>query len=634
LYILDTGLRYSHVDFVGRVSDGIDIIDGDWDPWDEYGHGTHIAGTAAGTKFGIAKDAIIHPIRVLGTDGSGAWSGIIKGLNYIARNHKKPAAAVLSLGGHKSWSVNRAVQALIDSGVSVVVAAGNSHKDACDFSPASVPAALTVSSTDRSDHISSFANYGSCVDIFAPGTDIMSTWNRKDYDTSLSSGTSMACPHVLGAIALHLENHPEDTPAQVKNVLMKAASRVPIRGNSADTPNVLLNIADLPCKEVTDCVAGPWMEWNACPRNTCGARFQKRFREIRERQRCGGTPCILEEERYCGKGPDCPSTAHASQMFSSESAFDMEYKTIEYKVFSDNAYSACLADSNPDKPLPEDVESGDWNRLDLDRDSASYIDVVGKTGRKIKFYEREYPGVWVGSNGYLTFDQPDNSRKPTWESHFQLPRISVLYTDLKPDLRSGSVKYSFRPANSRPDRLVVTYDHLNDYCTWYGCYGSNTAQAVLYFDGPRKGDVVLGFRSISTASAPILVGLSPGYTPSFEPQVLSSLNGTCTSKLSMDKEDLLLSSILSPQQKMRSSSVETKDTASGCEVGDWGEWSECDKPCGKGTRKRKRKIMNRSSSSSNKNGDFLNCPAREEEEDCNVQDCLSTCEFFGLPCSP
>ena len=167
----------------GRIANGIDLIDGDWDPWDEYGHGTHIAGTAAGKKFGVAKDAIIHPVRVLGSDGSGAWSGIIKGLNWIAANHKKPAAAVLSLGGHKSWSVNSAVQGLINAGVTVVVAAGNSHKDACGFSPASVPTAITVSATDRYDHISSFANYGSCVDIFAPGTDIMSTWHRKDYDT-------------------------------------------------------------------------------------------------------------------------------------------------------------------------------------------------------------------------------------------------------------------------------------------------------------------------------------------------------------------------------------------------------------------------------------------------------------------
>jgi|ERR1711924_491328 len=119
-----------------------------------------------------------------------------------------------------------------------------------------------------------------------------------------------------------------------------------------------------------------------------------------ERQRCGGRPCVLEEERYCGEGPSCPSTVHASQMFQSESAFDMEYKTLEYKVFSDNAYSTCLVDSL--KPLPEDAKQGQWKDLDLDKDSAAYIDVVGKTGRKVKFYEKQYPGVWVGSNGYLT----------------------------------------------------------------------------------------------------------------------------------------------------------------------------------------------------------------------------------------
>mmetsp|Transcript_4859 Transcript_4859/g.8614 ORF Transcript_4859/g.8614 Transcript_4859/m.8614 type:complete len:907 (+) Transcript_4859:131-2851(+) len=623
LYILDTGIRYSHVDFAGRIRDGIDIIDGDWNPWDEYGHGTHIAGTAAGTKFGVAKNALIHPIRVLGKDGSGAWSGIIKGLNWIAMNHEKPAAAVLSLGGHKSWSVNRAVQTLIDSGVSVVVAAGNSHKDACAFSPASVPAALTVSATDRYDHISSFANYGSCVDIFAPGTDIMSTWHRKDYDTSLSSGTSMACPHVLGAIALHLENHPNDSPAQVRSALMKAASKIPIRGNPQDTPNLFLNIADLPCDEVTDCVPGPWFEWDACPTDTCGPRFQKRRRKIAERQRCGGKVCVLEDERYCGEGPPCPATAHAAQLFSSESKFDMEYKTIEYRHFSENAYSTCLVDS--DTPLLEEVKEGKWRKLDVDDDSASYIDVVAKTGRKVKFYGREYSGMWVGSNGYITFGDPDSTRKASWEEHFKKPRISLLYTDLKPNLRSGSIKYSFRPEGN-PNRVVVTYDHLHDYCTWYGCYGSNTAQAVIYFDGERKDDIIIGYRSISTPSAPIIVGLSPGYTPEFEPATLSSLNGTCEPPMQMangDRETLLVSSIL---KKMRSSSVDSESETE-CKVGSWSAWSECDKPCGGGKRRRTRDVESPSREK------IATCPAHEEEEDCNTDDCLSTCEFFGLPCS-
>ncbi|QDZ22778.1 serine protease [Chloropicon primus] len=618
LYVLDTGIRYSHVDFAGRVADGIDIIDGDWDPWDEYGHGTHIAGTAAGRKFGVAKDAIIHPVRVLGSDGSGAWSGIIKGLNWIAMNHKKPAAAVLSLGGHKSWSVNRAVQALIDAGVTVVVAAGNSHKDACGFSPASVPTAITVSATDRSDHISSFANYGSCVDIFAPGTDIMSTWNRKDYDTSLSSGTSMACPHVLGAVALHLENHPTDTPAQVRRTLMKAASTIKIGGNPKGTTSRFLNIADLPCAEVRDCVPGPWLEWDSCPTDTCGARFQKRRRNIQERQRCGGDPCVLEEERYCGEGPKCPASAHASQMFASESAFDLEYKTIRYKVFSENAYSTCLVEG---KPLAESVKAGDWTKLDLEDDSAAYIDVVGKTGKKVKLFGVEYPGLWVGSNGYITFEEPDNVRKATWEDHHGKARISVLFTDLKPELKSGSVKYRIFS-----DRVAVTWDHLHDYCTWYGCFGSNTGQAVLWFDGGRRGDVVLSYRSISTASSPIIVGLSSGREVDGARLMpaLSSLNGTCVPAM-RGGEGIRVSSIFAP----RTSSV---SSGGGCKVGEWSEWSECDKPCGGGTRKRTRKVLNTAGRGMNSEGG-VSCPAREEVEDCNEEECLRTCEFFGLPCS-
>ena len=656
LYVLDTGIRYSHVDFAGRIANGIDMIDGDWDPWDNYGHGTHIAGTAAGTKFGVAKDAIIHPVRVLGDDGSGAWSGIIKGLNWIANNHQKPAAAVLSLGGHKSWSVNRAVQSLIDQGVTVVVAAGNSHKDACEFSPASVPAAITVSATDRNDVISSFANYGECVDIFAPGTDIMSTWNGKDHDTSLSSGTSMACPHVLGAVALHLENHPDATPAEVRQAILSSATQAEIGGLPRGTTKRMLNVADLPCAEVRDCVPGPWMEWESCPANTCGPRFQRRRRGVQERQRCGGRACVLEEERYCGEGPRCPESAMAAQAFSSEAAFDMEYKTILYSVFSDNAYSACLQEG---KPLPESPKEGKWRSLDLADDSAAYVDVVGRTGKKVRFYGKDYRGVWVGSNGYITFDGPDEGSKAGWDEHFSRPRISMLFADLKPNLKPGSVKYAFRP-EVRPNKLVVTFDHLHDYCAWYGCYGSNTAQAVLYLSGPRRGDVVLSYRSISTASAPILVGLSPGGRDNdFRPKRLSSLNGTCVARMDDRKTGgLLVSSIFEqkvrtrrertkvafsekvdwedltfslfffffayvPQNKVTTSAVEGQ---AGCEVGEWSDWSECDKPCGGGTRFRTREVDTTSTAG------MVSCPARREEEQCNEEECLRTCEFFGLPC--
>jgi len=621
LYILDTGLRYSHVDFVGRVRDGIDFIDDDWDPWDEYGHGTHITGTAAGTTYGVAKEAWIHPVRVLGDDGSGAWSGIIKGLDWIAKNHKRPAAAVLSLGGHKSWSVNRAVEGLIRAGVTVVVAAGNSHKDACTFSPASVDTAITVASTNRRDHISSFSNYGPCVDIFAPGSEILSTWNGKDYDTSTSSGTSMACPHVLGAAALHLENHPYADPAEVKGAILQAASHVQINGNDHDSPNMMLNIADLPCEDRTDCEPGRWGKWNECPTNTCGARFQKRYRDIVERQRCGGRPCVLEEEQYCGEGPTCPAMMHATQLFTSAATFDLEYKTILFKVFADNAYSACILDGV--EPLAESAEDISWETIQLDDDSSTFIDLVGKTGRKVTFYGAEHDGLWVSSNGYITFGEPDNDHDPSLASHFSKARLSLLYSDLRPDLGSGTVTYALLPP-SNPNRIAVTYDHLNDYCTWWGCYGSNTAQAVIYFEGEKKGDIVLSYRSISTASKPIIVGLSPGFMPGqFTESSFSSLTGTCSNPLNL-REPIRVSS--KPVATMRTSEAQT----SLCKVGEWSEWSECSKPCGGGTRSRTRDVT----LPGNYRGDSYSngsvCPAKEEEEECNDHPCLSTCNFFGL----
>ena len=191
----------------------------------------------------------------------------------------------------------------------------------------------------------------------------------------------------------------------------------------------------------------------------------------------------------------------------------MEYKTILYSVFSDNAYSACLQEG---KPLPESPKEGKWRSLDLADDSAAYVDVVGRTGRRQGFTGRTTGGVGRLERVHHP-ERPGRGVQGRWDEHFSRPRISMLFADLKPNLKPGSVKYAFRP-EVRPDKLVVTFDHLHDYCAWYGCYGSNTAQAVLYLSGPRRGDVVLSYRSIS-ASAPILVGLSPGGRDNdFEPQ--------------------------------------------------------------------------------------------------------------------
>lgn len=223
-YIVDTGIRASHVDFGGRVSGGAGFINDGWGTGDCAGHGTHVAGTVGGATWGVAKGVRLHPVRVLGCDGSGSWSAIIAGLDWVAANHVKPAVANLSIGGGASQSVDDAVGRLSAAGVTVLAAAGNDNNDACYFSPARAPGAITVGSTTASDARSSFSNYGSCVNLFAPGSNVRSTWSTGDTATNTISGTSMATPHVAGVAALYLASHPAATPAQVRSALLDSAT--------------------------------------------------------------------------------------------------------------------------------------------------------------------------------------------------------------------------------------------------------------------------------------------------------------------------------------------------------------------------------------------------------------------------
>ncbi len=229
-YVVDTGIQLDHPDLAGRAISGADTVDGDGDATDCNGHGTHVAGTIGGTSHGLAKQARLIGVRVLDCAGSGATSGVIAGLDWVAEHHQAgtPAVANMSLGGSASSALDAAVQRVIADGVTMAVAAGNENADSCGTSPARVPAALTVAASDRNDARASFSNRGACVDLFAPGVDITSAWLSGG--TKTISGTSMASPHVAGAVALYLSGHRSATPAQVADAILGATTKGVVTG--------------------------------------------------------------------------------------------------------------------------------------------------------------------------------------------------------------------------------------------------------------------------------------------------------------------------------------------------------------------------------------------------------------------
>lgn len=241
VYVLDTGIRLDHVEFEGRAVTGIDIITSGGTANDGNGHGTHVAGTIGGKTYGVAKKVKLYAVRVLDNSGSGTISGIVAGIDWVTSHHTtRPAVANMSLGGGASTTLDDAVKRSIADGITYVVAAGNSYANACNYSPARVPEAITVGSTTSTDGFSSFSNYGSCVDILAPGSNITSAWYTSTTATNTISGTSMASPHVAGAAALYLEANPSASPATVANALINNATLNKITSVPTGTPNRLL----------------------------------------------------------------------------------------------------------------------------------------------------------------------------------------------------------------------------------------------------------------------------------------------------------------------------------------------------------------------------------------------------------
>jgi subtilisin family serine protease len=247
-YIIDTGIRTTHDDLSGRALHGRDTVGNDNDATDCNGHGTHVAGTVGGETYGVAKDVTLVAVRVLDCGGSGTWSGVIAGMDWVTADHQAgdPAVANMSLGGGASSSVDAAVQRMINDGVAVAVAAGNGNwagraQDACKSSPARVAAAMTIGATTSTDAKASWSNYGTCVDWFAPGVGITSAWHTSNTATNTISGTSMATPHTAGVAALYLEANASATPQQVRDAIYAKTTKGKV-SSSKTANNHLLNM--------------------------------------------------------------------------------------------------------------------------------------------------------------------------------------------------------------------------------------------------------------------------------------------------------------------------------------------------------------------------------------------------------
>ncbi|WP_143447620.1 S8 family peptidase, partial [Kineosporia sp. R_H_3] len=239
-YVIDTGIRTTHNQFGGRATGGFTAVNDGRGTNDCNGHGTHVAGTIGGSTYGVAKGVRLVAVRVLDCAGSGTLSGVIAGIDWVTRNHVTPSVANMSLGGGASSALDTAVANSIASGVTYGVAAGNENQNACNTSPARVGAAITVGSTTSTDARSSFSNFGSCLDVFAPGSSITSAWNTSNTATNTISGTSMATPHVVGVAALYLATHTTASPATVRNAIVNGSTTGVVTSPGTNSPNRLL----------------------------------------------------------------------------------------------------------------------------------------------------------------------------------------------------------------------------------------------------------------------------------------------------------------------------------------------------------------------------------------------------------
>jgi chitodextrinase len=334
VHVLDTGVR-AHDDLGARLVAGWTAIADGRGTDDCHGHGTHVAGTAAGTTYGVAKAATVVPVRVLDCNGSGSYSGIIAGLDWVAKNSTGPTVVNMSLGGGVSASLDDAVRKLVASGVTVVVAAGNDGKDACNTSPARVAEAVTVGATSSTDAKPSWSNFGGCLDLFAPGASITSLSNASRTGTTTMSGTSMASPHAAGVAALVLQDDGSLTPADVTSTLLAAATAGVVTAAGTGSPDLLLRATGAP---------SPLTPAEPAPSNTAPTAVAE--------VSCNGATCTFDASRstdvdgsvasYAWSFSDGPTAAGAkvSRSFSKPGSYTGTVTVVDDQGSSASASAA------------------------------------------------------------------------------------------------------------------------------------------------------------------------------------------------------------------------------------------------------------------------------------------------------
>lgn len=550
IYVLDTGLRAGHREFLGRVGEGIDLVAaGGGAPDDDNGHGTHCAGLAAGAEFGVAKCAVVHGVKVLDAQGLGSFSDVVRGLDWVAGHAEGlPAVVSMSLAGPPSDSVDRALRDMADLGFLVVAAAGNEGEEACQYSPATSEDALIVGASDVTeaaegglrDFRSPFSNYGPCVDVYAPGSTIEAASHTSDETTVFRSGTSMACPLVAGMAALYLEAYPDASGAAVKNAVLQASSppQEP-RRFEPDGAALVAGVAALsvcpPDAEPVDCRVSDWGEWTTatdCPApgeapDVCGLRLHRRMRSVEAETECGGAMCpLLWEEAPCPQEyPSCTSF-YPMQFFGAIDPqerpapdFDLRGRHLVFTP-SGAGYSVCAGPRSGDLSPIEDTTFS--TNLELDDDDSA--EIAFGPGTAFPLFGRSYRALHVSSNGFISTSR-DTSYTASSSSavaseglqaalrgFWEETRVAVLFQDLNPGA-GGGVYFEVKQDGARP-RLVVSY---LDVPLW-GPGGQPlagttcTAQVILHLESgwnTEAGKIEFWYGDVRGDYNPV-VGLSPG----------------------------------------------------------------------------------------------------------------------------